>query len=85
MGIAGQARGKFVTGLLRLWHKMVSALFIAWLLGTLRARWKAHQLPTLGVENGHLNDILSRERLWLVDGRQEDLWPNQKQKEKMVR
>ena len=40
LGIAGQARGKFVADLLRLWHKMVSALFIALLLGTLRAKWK---------------------------------------------
>lgn len=85
LGIAGQARGKFVADLLRLWHKMVSALFIAWLLGTLRARWKVHQLPTLRVGNGHLNDVLSRERSWLVDGRQEGLWANQQQKEKMVR
>ena len=60
LGIAGQARGKFVADLLLLWHKLVSALFIAWLLGTLRARWKVHQLPTLRVGNGHLNDVLSR-------------------------
>ena len=85
LGIVGQARGKFVADLLPLWHKMVSALFIAWLLATLRARWKVHQLPTLRVGNGHLNDILSRERSWLVDGRQLGLWANQQQKEKMVR
>ena len=84
LGIAGQARGKLVADRLRLWHKMVSALFNAWLLGTLRARWKVHQLPTLRVRNGHLN-VLSRESLWLVDGRQENLWANQQQKEKVVR
>ena len=84
LGMAGQARGKFVADLLRLWHKMVSALFIAWLLGTIRARLKVHQLLTLRVGNGHLSDVLSRERLWLVDGRQEGLWANQQQKEKMV-
>ena len=84
-GIAGQARGKFVADLLQQLHKIVSALFIAWFLGTLCARWKVHQLPTLRVRNGHLNDVLSRERSWLVDGRQEGLWANQQQKEKMVR
>ena len=82
LGIAGQARGKFVADLLPLWHKMVGALFIAWLLGTLRTRWKVLQLPTLQVRNGHLNDVLSRERSWLVDGKQEGLWANQQQKEK---
>ena len=85
LGIAGQARGKFFAYLLRLWHQMVSALFIAWLLGTLRARWKVHQLSTLRVGNGRLNDVFSRERSWPVDGRQEGLWANQQQKEKMVR
>ena len=85
MGIAGQARGKFVADLLRLRHKMVSALFIAWLLSTLRAKWKVLQLPTLRVRNGHLNDVLSQEHSWLVDGRQEGLWANQQQKEKIVR
>ena len=59
LGIAGQARGRFVADLLRLWHKMVSALFIAWLLGTRRARWEVHQLLTLRVGNGRLNDVLS--------------------------
>ena len=33
LGIAGQARGQFVADLLRLWHKMVSALSL--LLGCL--------------------------------------------------
>ena len=85
LGMAGQARGKFVANLLRLWHKTVGPLFIAWLLGTLHARWKAHQLPTLRVGNGHLNNVLSQERSWLVDCRQEGIWANQQQKEKMVR
>ena len=60
-------------------------VFIPWLLGTLCARWKVHQLPTLRVWNGRLSDVLSPERSWLVDGRQEGLWANQQQKEKMVR
>ena len=85
LGIVGQAWRKFLADFLRLLHKMVIAFFIAWLLGTLRARWKVHQLPTLRVGNGHLNDVLSRERSWLVDGKQEGLWANQQQKEKMVR
>ena len=82
LGRAGQARLMFVANLLQLWYKMVSTLFIAWFLGTLRTGWKVHQLPTLRVGNGHLNDVLSRERSWIVDGRQKGLWANQQQKEK---